>query len=205
MYSAPYCLFAVLIYGAKSYIMDIRKLARFLEETQYLPEEIAFRSDWLGWRLAYCDALLNMHGSQREVVGNIARYAAEHENHKLVFRTSGNIFCDYVYLFVNDGEEPELPFYMLGRNEIFNYYDQFMERLDVSDDAVVFRTDDRVYRFEDYDYLIEEYGDETCSVFLEEEMWEYIYSGRFDPLPLTEKTDSWGRRILRVHSEVPKI
>ncbi len=185
--------------------MDIRKLASFLEETQYLPEEIAFRSDWFGWRLAYCDALLYMHGSQREVVGNITRYAAEHENHKLVFRTSGKIFCDFVYVFVNDDEEPELPFYMLGRNEILNYYDQFMERLDVSDDAVVFRTDDRVYRFEDYGYLIEEHGDEVCSVFLEEEMWEYIYSGRFDPLPLTERTDPWGRRILKLHSDVPRV
>ena len=184
--------------------MDIRKLARFLEETQYLPEEIAFRSDWLGWRLAYCDALLYMHGSQKDVVRNIAKYAAEHENHKLVFRTSGNIFCDYVYVFVNDDEKPELPFYMLGRNEIFNYYDQFMERLEVSGDTIVFRTDDRVYRFEDYDHLIEEYGDEACSIFLEEEMWEYIYSGKFDPLPLTERVDAWGRRVLKVNEKVPK-
>ena len=185
--------------------MDIRKLARFLEESQYLPEEIAFRSDWMGWKLAYCDALLYMHESQRKVVGSIARYAAEHENHKLVFRGSGNVFCDFVYVFVNDDEEPELPFYMLGRNEIFNYYDQFLERLDVSGDTIVFRTDDRVYRFDDYEYLIEEYGDEVCSIFLEEEIWEYIYSGKFDPLPLTERVDSWGRRILKVHSDVPRV
>jgi len=146
-----------------------------------------------------------MHESQREVVGNIAKHAAEHERHKLVFRSSGNVFCDFVYVFVNDDEKPELPFYMLGRNEIFNYYDQFLERLDVSKDSIVFRMDDRVYRFDDYEYLIEEYGDEVCSVFLDEEMWEYIYTGYFDPLPLTERVDSWGRRVLRVHSDVPMI
>jgi len=55
----------------------------------------------------------------------------------------------------------------MKKNEIFNYYDQFMERLDVSKDAIVFRTDGRVYRFEDYEYLIEEYGDEAVQEFEE--------------------------------------
>lgn len=184
--------------------MEIRKLARFLEETQYLPEEITFKSDWLGWKLAYCDALLYMHESQRDVVRDLAKHAIEHENHKLVFRGSGNVFCDYVYVFVNDEDEPELPFYMLNRNEIFNYYEQFMERLSVKDSKIVFRTDDRSYSF-DLDYLVEEYGEEACSVFLDEEMWSYIYSGYFDPLPLTEKTDAWGRKVLRVHRDVPRV
>jgi len=185
--------------------MDLGKLASFLEETQYLPDEIAFKSEWLGWKLAYCDALLYMHESQREVVGNLAKHAVEHRNHKLVFRGSGNVFCDFVYLFVSDDKEPELPFYMLGRNEIFDYRDQFLERLGVKDNAIVFKTEDRVYTFRDYGYLIEKYKDEACSIFLEEEMWEYIYSGYFDPLPLTERCDAWGRKVLRVHRDVPGI
>ncbi|WP_290624607.1 hypothetical protein [Archaeoglobus sp. UBA230] len=91
---------------------------------------------------------------------------------------------------------------MLNRNEIFDYYDVFLERLSVEGKKIVFRVDNRVYRFDDY--LIEEYGDEACSVFLEEEMWEYIYSGKFDPLPLTERVDSWGRRVLKVNGKSPK-
>ena len=185
--------------------MDLGKLASFLEETQYLPDEIAFKSEWLGWKLAYCDALLYMHESQREVVGDLAKHAVEHRNHKLVFRGSGNVFCDFVYLFVSDDKEPELPFYMLGRNEIFDYRDQFLERLGVKDNAIVFKTEDRVYTFRDYGYLIEKYKDEACSIFLEEEMWEYIYSGYFDPLPLTERCDAWGRKVLRVHRDVPRV
>jgi len=185
--------------------MDIGKLACFLGETQYLPEEIALRDDWLGWKLAYCDVLLYMHESQKEVVRNLAKHAINHEHHKLVFRTSGNIFCDFVYLFVNDSDEPELPYFMLNRNEIFNYYDDFLERLSIEESSIVFRTDSRIYRFDDYEWLIGEYGDEARDVFLEEEFWQYVYSGHFDPHLLTEKTDAWGRRVLRVHKDVPRI
>ena len=185
--------------------MDIKKLARFLEETQYLPESVTFKTDWLGWKLAYCDALLYMHESQKEVVKNLAKHAVEHEHHKLVFRGSGNIFCDFVYLFVNDSDEPELPYFMLNRNEIFDYYDDFLERISVKDKKIVFRADDRVYRFDDYDLLIEEQGEDTCCIFLDEELWHYIYSGYFDPLPLTEKVDAWGRRVLRVDKDVPRV
>jgi len=184
--------------------MDTEKLARFIEETQYLPESIAFRSNWMGWKLAYCDALLHMHGSQKDVVRNIAKSAIEHEHHKLVFRSSGNVFCDFAYVFVNDSEEPELPFFMLNRSEIFKYYDDFLERLGVDGKTIVFRIDKRTYRLEDCSYLVEEYGDEACAIFLEEELWDYIHSGYFDPIPLTEKIDSWGRRALKVHKEVPR-
>ncbi len=34
---------------------------------------------------------------------------------------------------------------------------------------------------------------------------EYIYFGKFDPLPLTEKVDSWGRRALKSHRDVPRV
>ncbi|ADC64607.1 hypothetical protein Ferp_0432 [Ferroglobus placidus DSM 10642] len=185
--------------------MDIMKLARFLEEMQYFPENISFRDDWLGWKLVYCDALLYMHESQKDVVKNLAKHAAEHENHKLVFRTSGNVFCDYVYLFVNDSENPELPYFMLNRNEIFEYYDDFLERLSIKGNSIVFRTDSGIYRFDDYEWLIEEYGDDARDVFLEEEFWRYIYSGHFDPLPLTEEVDVWRRKVIRVHRDVPRV
>jgi hypothetical protein len=200
---AVYSSFSVLSQHGYSKFMDTEKLARFLEETQYLPESITFKSDWFGWKLAYCDALLYMHESQKDVVRNLAKHAVEHEHHKLVFRGSGNVFCDFVYLFVNDSNELELPYFMLNRNEIFDYYDDFLERLSVEGKKMVFRTDDRVYRFKDYDYLIEEYGEEACSVFLEE-VWEYIYSGKFDPLPLTREADPW-RRVLKVHESVPRV
>jgi len=68
----------------------------FWRKTQYLPESITFKSDWLGLKLAYCDALLYMHESQRDVVRNLAKHAVEHEHHKLVFRGSGNVFCDFL-------------------------------------------------------------------------------------------------------------
>lgn len=184
--------------------MDTEKLAHFLEETQYFPESITFKSSWLGWKLAYCDALLYMHESQREVVRNLARHAVSHEHHKLVFRSSGNVFCDFVYIFVNDSDEPELPYFMLNRNEIFDYYHDFLERISVEESSIVFRADDRVYRFNDYGWLVDEYGDDACDIFLEEELWQHTYSGCFDPLPLTERTDAWGRRILRIHSDVPR-
>jgi len=41
-------------------------------------------------------------------VNNPAKHATEHEHHKLVFRTSGSIFCDYVYFLVNNSDAPEL-------------------------------------------------------------------------------------------------
>jgi len=35
--------------------MNVRKLKEFIEETQYLPEFISFKIDWLDWKLLYCD------------------------------------------------------------------------------------------------------------------------------------------------------
>ena len=131
--------------------MEIRELARFLEKTQYLPEEISFKNDWLGWKLAYCDALLSMHESEKEVVRNLAKSVIDHKHHKLVFRGSGNVFCTYVYAFVNDEDEPELPFYMLNRNEIFSCYDDFLERLEINEErgSIILRADGKIYEFSD--------------------------------------------------------
>jgi len=144
-----------------------------------------------------------MHESQKEVVKNLARHAIEHEHHKLVFRSSGNVFCDFVYLFVNDDLDLELLYFMLNRNVIFDYYHELLERISVDEKSIAFRTDDRVYRFDDYGWIAEEHGDDAGEISLDEEFWNHIYAGYFDPLPLTEKSDAWG--ILKVHSDVPRI
>jgi len=65
------------------------------------------------------------------VIKNIAKSVINYRNHKIVFRASGSIFCDYVYAFINDDPKPGLPFYMLNRNEIPKYYDEFIERLGI--------------------------------------------------------------------------
>ncbi|RLI78462.1 hypothetical protein DRP04_10100 [Archaeoglobales archaeon] len=186
--------------------MNINKLVKFIEETQYLPESISFKRDWLGWKLLYCDVLFYRDGKQKELIKNIVKSVIDYRNHKIVFRASGSIFCDYVYAFVNDDFKPELPFYMLNRDEISKYYDEFIERLSIDKDRnlIVLKADDAVYEFEGYEDLIEEYGGKACKVFLDREMWRYIYLGTFDPLPLTEEVDSW-RRVLKVHESVPRV
>jgi DNA-binding MarR family transcriptional regulator len=65
------------------------------------------------------------------MIKNIAKSVINYRNHKIVFRASGSIFCDYVYAFINDDPKPGLPFYMLNRNEIPKYYDEFIERLGI--------------------------------------------------------------------------
>jgi hypothetical protein len=183
---------------------EIKQLARKLEEGQYKPKCLSFKSDWNGWKLAYEDALLSYHESEGEVVSNLAK-AVKGRNYKLVFRGSGNVFCNYVYAFVH--EKPgELPFFMLNKSELYDYYEDFLERihLDRKKKAVLFETD-RIYEFERDDDFIEEYDKDVELIFFSEDLWELIYFGYFDPNPLTLVTDGWGRRALFPSKEVPRV
>ncbi len=125
---------------------ELRKLAKRLEENQYKPEAISFKSDWNGWKLAYDDALLSGHESEMEVVENIAK-AVEDKDYKLVFRGSGNVFCNYAYAFVHENPK-ELPFFMLNRSEIYEHWSDFSERiyLDEKDSKIIFQADDKKIR-----------------------------------------------------------
>ena len=140
--------------------MKISKLAKFIEETQYLPASISFKRDWHGWKLLYCDVFSYRDGRRKDIIKNIAEGIIDYRNHKIVFRTSGCIFYDYIYVFVNDDPKPELPFYMLTKSEIPRYYDYFFDRIKVDEERnlILFKTDDAVYEFEGYEDLIEEYG-----------------------------------------------
>jgi len=186
--------------------MNINKLVKFIEEMQYLPRSVSFKRDWLGWKLLYCDVYFHGEGKQKDLIKNIAKGIVDYRNHKIVFRASGSIFCDYVYAFVNDDPKPELPFFMLNKNELQNYYAEFLERLNIDKNRnlIIFEADDAAYKFEGYEDLIEEYGGRACRIFLEQEMWRHIYLGTFDPLPLTEEVDSW-KRVLKVHESVPRV
>ena len=79
---------------------------------------------------------------------------------------------------------------MLNRNEIFDYHHEFLERISVEEKSIAFRADDRVYRFDDCGWMVDEYGDNAGEIFLDEEFWSHIYAGYFDPLPLTERCDA---------------
>lgn len=140
------------------------------------------------------------------MIRNIAKSVIDYRNHKIVFRASGSIFCEYIYVFVNNNSKPELPFYMLNKDEIPRYYDEFLDRLRIDKERgmIIFETNNAIYEFENYDDLIEEYGGKARKIFLDREMWKYIYLGRFDPLPLTEEVDSW-KRVLKVHEGVPRV
>ena len=132
--------------------------------------------------------------------------AVENRNYKLVFRGSGNVFCNYVYAFIHDNPG-ELPFFMLNRSEIYDYYEGFSERIYFDEKAskIIFHTEDEIYEFERDEDFIREYGEDAELIFLEGELWELIYSGYFDPNPLTQVADGWGRRILAVDERVPRI
>jgi hypothetical protein len=184
---------------------ELKHLAKILEENQYKPKRISFKSGWNGWKLAYEDALLSYHESEGEVIRNLAR-VVEDKDYKLVFRGSGNVFCNYVYAFVH--EKPrELPFFMLNKSELYDWYEDFLERisLDKEKKAVLFETDDKTYEFERDDGFIEEYDRDVELTFFSEDLWELIYFGYFDPNPLTLITDGWGRRALIVDKNVPRI
>lgn len=103
---------------------EIKQLAKKLEENQYKPKCLSFKSEWNGWKLAYEEALLSYHESEGEVDHNVAK-AVEDKNYKLVFRGFGNVFCNYIYAFVHK-KPRELPFFMLNKSELYDYYDDFL-------------------------------------------------------------------------------
>jgi len=184
--------------------MNYLKLAQFVDKHQYKADCISFRNSWGSWKLAYDDVLLAGHPSLTEVMDNLIERISDYENYKIVLRGSGNVLAAYLCAFVSEEEKPELPYYMLSRSEILRHCEEFLERTRIEDGIILFETDDMDFAFERGD-LIEEYGEDARDYFVENELWELIYFGHFDPSPLTRIADPWGRRILEPDESIPRV
>lgn len=187
--------------------MNLQELAKHLEQGQYRPRQLSFKNDWLGWKLAYDDALLSYHPSEDEVVRNTKEAVKGFDNYKLIFRGSGNVFCTYILAFVNEEEKPKLPYYMLNKSEISNHYEDFLNRIHVDrkKNTIVFEVEDKKYEFDQDEDFIKKYEDDVEHIFLDEDLGELIYFGYFDPEPLTVRLDAWGRRALAPSKNVPRV
>lgn len=183
---------------------------KWLEKNQIEVEKypISFSLDWKSWRL--------MNDKPLIVPGpftNKDKYIRDAKDfvYKMVSRAGSKLLSEYLFMFANDEDELEIPFFMMNKDEIQQVFRPFADRvgIDLPSSSIIFSLDDGI-RYKMYNYQIEKrkndqdstLRDEMVSTFVKDLLPKSIFYGNFDPDSLIAMKN--GRARLVVSRDIPR-
>lgn len=169
---------------------------------------ISFSLDWKGWRLVNERPLIVPNGYR-----NMDRYLrnAKDFQYKMVSRSGSKLLSNYLFMFASEEDEPEIPFFMMGKDEIKKVYKTISDRVDIdmASNSILFSLDEGI-RYKIYHYQIEKrkndpdknFKKDIISSFLKGLLPRSVSYGDFDPDPLIAMKN--GRVRLIVSRDIPR-
>lgn len=169
---------------------------------------ISFSLDWKGWKLMNERPLIVPDGYK-----NIDKCIKDSKDfqYKIVSRAGSKPLSEYLFMFATEEDEPQIPFFMLNREEIQKAYKTFADRVDIDlpSSSIIFSLDGGV-RYKMYHYQIEKrksnpgrnFRNDIVSVYIKDLLPRSIYYGDFDPDPLIAVRN--GRVRLVVSRDIPR-
>lgn len=189
---------------------DYRGKIKWLEKNQIKVSEypISFSLKWKGWKLMNERPLIVPDGYK-----NMDKCIKDSKDfqYKIVSRAGSKHLSEYLFVFATEEDEPEIPFFMMNKDEIQKVYRPFADRIDIDlpSSSIIFSPDGRV-RYKIYNYQIEKrrnhpdrnLKNDMVSTFVKDLLPKCIYYGNFDPDPLI--SFKGGRSSLVVSREIPR-
>jgi len=177
---------------------------KWLEKNQIEVEKypISFSLDWKGWKLMNEKPLVITNPFT-----NMDKYVRDAKDfqYKMVSRAGNRLLSEYLFMFATEEGEPEIPFFMMNKDEIQKTYKPFAERVDIDfpSSSIIFSLDDGI-RYKMYHYGIEKRKDkldtnlknEMVSVYLKELLPKCIHYGNFDPDTLISTKNGTARLVV---------
>lgn len=189
---------------------DYEKKIKWLEKNQIEIKKypISFNLDWKGWKLMNERPLVI-----QDPFTNMDKYLRDAEDfpYKIVSRAGSRLLSEYLFMFATEEDEPEIPFFMMNKDEIQKAYKTFAERvsIDLPSSSIIFSPDGAV-RYKMYNYQIEKrrnrldrnLKNDMVSTFVRDLLPKSIYYGDFDSDPLIAMRN--GRVRLVVSRDIPR-
>jgi len=183
---------------------------KWLESNQIEVDKypISFSFNWKGWKLMNDKPLVITCP-----FSNMDKYIrnAKDFQYKIVPRAGSRLLSEYLFMFATEEDNPDIPFFMLSKDEIRKVYKSFAEHVDIDlpTSSIIFSLGDGI-RYRMYHYEIEKrknnldtnLKNEMVSVYLKELLPKCIYYGNFDPDPLISTKN--GRARLVVSRNIPR-